>query len=189
MSVGLDVSIAPRYLNRMVHMGLFFEYYRAADREAALIRPEASRTIEEPHGVAGFDAVETKWIDPWGTLNKLVALIGDVDLSTELVGMVALYPPLEGAPQSDEEWDALPEDSPYLDGPGIEELSVNVRDLLAEANDALLPALVERWAQIEEFSHFSSVDMEYLQSVAQELVGLSRRAKKHDQLLYCWMCA
>ncbi|WP_433540848.1 hypothetical protein ACQP10_03225 [Streptosporangium sandarakinum] len=166
----------------------FYGYYRAADREAALVRPEASRMIDEPHGVAGFDAVETKEIDPWGTLNKLVALIGDVDLSTELVGMVALYPPPEGAPQSEEEWDVLPEDSPYLDGPGIQGLSVNVRDLLTDVDDARLPALTERWAEIEEFSHFTSVDMEYLLSVAKNLVRLSRRAKEHDQLLYCWMC-
>ncbi|MFF5206613.1 hypothetical protein [Streptosporangium sp. NPDC000396] len=171
-------------------MGLFFEYYRATDREAALVRPEASRAIEEPHGVSGFDVVETKWIDTWGTLNKLVALIADVDLSTELVATVRLYPLYpDPVPQTDEEWDALPEDSPYLSSVGIEELSVNVRDLLADADDARLPRLVERWAKIEEFSHFSSVDMEYLMSVAEGLVGLSRRAKEHGQQLYCWSCA
>ncbi|WP_344859121.1 hypothetical protein [Planomonospora alba] len=72
---------------------------------------------------------------------------------------------------------------------GIEELSVNVRDLLAGADDARLPTLVERWAKTEEFSRFGSVDMEYLRSVAEDLVGLARRAKERDQLLYCWMCA
>ncbi|MBG0827009.1 hypothetical protein HS041_04430 [Planomonospora sp. ID67723] len=171
-------------------MGLFFEYYRAADREAALVRPEASRAIEEPHGVSGFDVVEAKWIDTWGTLNKLVAIIADADLSTKLVTTVALYPSYPSpAPQSDEEWDALPDDSPYLSSVGIEELSVNVRDLLAGADDARLPMLVERWAKIEEFSAFSSVDMEYLRSVAEDLVGLSRRAREHGQQLYCWSCA
>ncbi|WP_344859122.1 hypothetical protein [Planomonospora alba] len=37
MSVSPDVGFVPRYLNGIVPMGLFFEYYRAADREAALI--------------------------------------------------------------------------------------------------------------------------------------------------------
>ncbi|MGW4421953.1 hypothetical protein [Streptosporangium sp. NPDC004631] len=82
----------------------------------------------------------------------------------------------------------MPEDSPYREGPGIQELSVNGRDLLADADDARLPALMECWAEIEELSSFTSADMEYLLSVAEDLVGLSCRAKEQGQLLYCWMC-
>ncbi|WP_371781914.1 hypothetical protein [Streptosporangium subroseum] len=170
----------------------FYEYYRAADRETAITQPEHSRVIANPkYDVPRFDAVEeTKWLDPWGTLNELVALIGDVDLSTELVATVHLYPLYpDPAPQTDEEWDALPEDSPYLSDMGIEELSTNVRDLLAGAADAHLPRVVERWAKSEQFSHFSSADLEYLMPVAKDLIGLSRRAKDHGQQLYCWSCA
>jgi hypothetical protein len=170
-------------------MGAFYEYYRAADRETAIVRPEHSRMIADPsRGVPEFDVVETKWIDPAVILGRLVAFIGEVDFSADLVDTVPLYPLPEGAPQSDEEWDALPEDSPYLEGPGIDELPVNARDLLAGADDSRLPAVAERWAKIEEFSYFSSVDGGYTLSLVEELVGLARRAKKDDQMLYCWMC-
>ncbi|GAA4558230.1 hypothetical protein [Planotetraspora kaengkrachanensis] len=168
-------------------MGVFYEYYRASDREAAVVRPDRSRVVANPsREVPAFDAVETKWVDPKVVLGRLVTFIGDVDFSLDLVGTVTLYPPPEGAPKSDKEWDALPEDSPYLEGPGIEELTVNVRDVLAGADDARLPLVAERWSKIEEFSHFSSVDGEYMLSLVRGLAGLARRAKASDQMLYCW---
>ncbi|MFF5211012.1 hypothetical protein [Streptosporangium sp. NPDC000396] len=166
----------------------FCEYYRAANREVAIMQPKHSRVIADPsRGVPKFDAVETQWIDPHVILGQLVAFLGDVDFSLDLVDTVTLYPSPEGAPQSDEEWDALPEDSPYLDGPGINELSVNVRDILAGADNSRLPAAAEQWAKIEEFSSSSPVDMEYLLSLTEDLVGLARRAKENNQMLYCWI--
>lgn len=46
-------------------MGVFYEYYRAADRETAIVQPEHSRVIADPsRRTPEFDAVETKWIDP-----------------------------------------------------------------------------------------------------------------------------
>lgn len=171
-------------------MSVFCEYYRAADRAAAMVQPDRSRVIDDPeYGVAGFDAVETKGIDPQVILGQLVAFIGDVDFSFDLVDAVPLYPSYpDPAPQTDEEWDALPEDSPYLGGAAIYELPVNARDILAGADDSSLPAVAERWTKIEEFSfHSSDDDREYMLSLVKDLVGLARRAKECDQLLYCWM--
>ncbi|MER5646144.1 hypothetical protein [Streptosporangium sp. NPDC002524] len=170
-------------------MSVFCEYYRAADRVAATVQPDRSRVIDDPeYGVAGFDAVETKWVDPQVILGQLVAFIGGVDFSLGLVDAVPLYPSYpDPAPQTDEEWDALPEDSPYLGGAAIYELPVNARDILADADDSSLPAAAERWTKIEEFSSYSSDDREYMVSLVKDLVGLARRAKEHDQLLYCWM--
>ncbi len=129
----------------------FYEYYRAADRETAIIQPEHSRVIAAEYRVPEFDVMETKWLDPWITLNELAELIGNVALPTGVDTTVRLYPSSypDPFPQTDEEWDALPEDSPYLSSVGIEELSVNVRDLLAGADDAHLPGVVERWAKSE----------------------------------------
>ncbi|WP_144069996.1 hypothetical protein [Nonomuraea indica] len=170
-------------------MGVFYEYYRAPDRVAATVHPEHSRVIADAsRGVPVFDVVETKWIDPMVVLGKLVAFACEVGWSVDLVETEDLYPPPEGAPRSDEEWDALPEDSPYVDGPGIAELSVKVRDVLADVDDARLPALAEQWAAIEEFSHFTDDDDGYMLSLIKDLVGLARRARESDQLLYCWMC-
>lgn len=164
-------------------MGVHYEYYRAADRVSATVRPEHTRVIGVlSRGVPEFDVVETKWIDPEVCLGKLVAFAGEVDYSADLVETVELYPPPEGAPH------ALPEDFPYRDGPAIVELLVNVRDVLAGVDDARLPALAEQWAAIEEFSRFTYDDEGYTLSLVKDLVGLARRAKENDQLLYCWMC-
>ncbi|MFF3437934.1 hypothetical protein [Streptosporangium sp. NPDC002721] len=135
-------------------MSVFCEYYRAVDRAAATVQPDRSRVIDDPeYGVAGFDAVETKWVDPRVILGQLVAFVGGVDFFLGLVDTVPLYPSYpDPAPQTDEEWDALPEDSPYLGGAAIDELPVNARDILAGADDSSLPAVAERWAKIEEFS-------------------------------------
>ncbi|MFI9552092.1 hypothetical protein [Nonomuraea endophytica] len=168
-------------------MGVFYEYYRAADRAAATVQPEHSREIADTsRGVPEFDVVVTKWIDPEVVLGKLVAFAGQVDYSLELVEMVVLYPPPEGAPRTDEELDDLPEDSPYLEGPGIMELPAEARDMLADVNDARLRMLAEQWAAIEEFSHFTADDDGYMLSLTKDLVGLARRAREDNQLLYCW---
>ncbi|MFI7146977.1 hypothetical protein ACIBO2_18830 [Nonomuraea sp. NPDC050022] len=168
-------------------MGVFYEYYRAADRAAATVQPEHSREIADAsRGVPEFDVVVTKWIDPEVVLGQLVAFAGQVDYSLGLVETVGLYPPPEGAPRSDEEWDALTEDSPYLEGPGIMELPAEARDMLAGVDDARLPMLAEQWAAIEEFSRFTDDDDGYMLSLTKDLVGLARRARENDQLLYCW---
>ncbi|MET9067718.1 hypothetical protein [Streptosporangium sandarakinum] len=170
-------------------MGVFYEYYRAADRAAAIVRPEHSReSADASRGVPEFDVVVTKGIDSEVVLGQLIAFAGHVDYRLGLAETVVLYPPPEGAPRSDEEWDALPEGSPYLEGPGIMELSAKARDMLADVDDARLPTLAEQWAAIEEFSHFTDDDDGYMLSLTRDLVDLARRARENDQLLYCWFC-
>ncbi|GAA2292657.1 hypothetical protein GCM10010149_45450 [Nonomuraea roseoviolacea subsp. roseoviolacea] len=181
--------MSPWIPDRSAYVGVFYDYYRAADRAAAIVQPEHSRDVADASlGVPEFDVVVTKWIDPVVVLGQLVAFAGQVDYAVGLVGIVELYPPPEGAPRSDEEWDALPEDSPYREGPGIMELSAQTRDMLAGVDDARLPMLAEQWAAIEEFSHFTDDDDGYMLSLTKDLVGLARRARENDQLLYCWCC-
>jgi hypothetical protein len=170
-------------------MGICYEYYRAEDRETALVDPERSRMdVMSSSGLPGFDVVETKWICPEVVLGQLVAFIAEVDFSLELVQTADLYPPPEGRPKSGEEWDALPDDSPYREGPGIDELPVYARDVLAGMDDSRLPAIARRWGTIEGFSRFTADDGTYLLSLTEELVGLARRAKDSGQMLYCWIC-
>ncbi|MFI6604034.1 hypothetical protein ACIBHX_48055 [Nonomuraea sp. NPDC050536] len=94
-----------------------------------------------------------------------------------------MYPPPEGAPKNEDEWLALPEDSPYREGPEIEELSVSVRDALAEVDDVRLPEVAQRWMD-ESLS--SLYDADYALDLVKEFVALARRAKESDQMLYCW---
>ncbi|MEO3798124.1 hypothetical protein ABGB14_48695 [Nonomuraea sp. B10E15] len=163
------------------------EYYRAADRGAALADPERPRVIDKPGVVPAFDAVDAGKIDPENEFCQLVALVLGEPYSVDLLGLTYLYPPPEGAPQSLEEADALPEGSPYLEGPGIAEFAVRVRDALADVENDRLQVLAARWSEIEDFEIYSDTGPHDLLPLIEEFVGLARRAKEHDQQLYCWM--
>lgn len=165
-------------------MSAMHDYYRAADRPTATWSPDELRASGKPLPDAPvFDVVETKWVDPSGSLGSLVAVIKGVPYSNDLVKTVTLYPPPGGAPQTEDEWLALPEDSPYREGPEIEELPVSARDTLAEVDDARLPEVAQRWT-IEPLSTLDEGDD--VLSLVKEFVTLARRAKESDQLLYCW---
>ncbi|MFI6295997.1 hypothetical protein ACIBEJ_30685 [Nonomuraea sp. NPDC050790] len=169
-------------------MGNFYDYYRATDRHAAVAKPHVPRAVEQSmRGHPVFDAVDAKWIDPEFNLGQLIACIRGVPYAADLVKTIALYPPPEHAPVTDEEWDALPEDSPYLDGPGIDELSAEVRDALADVPDDHLPVLGARWAQVVNF--VSPPDPGDMAALVTELRDLAQRARSADQQLYCWMSA
>ncbi|WP_143078944.1 hypothetical protein [Nonomuraea pusilla] len=169
-------------------MGALYDYYRAGGRAAALVEPDVGRAGGgHGPGLPPFDAVEAKGIDPIVVLGQFVALVQGVPWTVDLVPMAMLHPPPEGAPRTAEEWDALPEDSPYLDGGAIVELGASVRDVLAGVDDGRLPDLAARWALIEEFAAWH-LDPGDLLPVARALVALARRARQADQLLYCWMC-
>ncbi|RVX46889.1 hypothetical protein EDD27_9802 [Nonomuraea polychroma] len=74
------------------------------------------------------------------------------------------------------------EDSPYLDGPQIDELSASARDALAEVDDSRLFEVARRWT-MEPLCPFRDGDV---LDVVEELVALARRAKESDEMLYCW---
>lgn len=133
-----------------------------------------------------FDAVDAKWIDPHLKLGMLVALMAGVPYTVDLVESESVYPPPQGAPKSMEEWESLPADSPYAQGPWIEELPLMVRDVLADVDDARLPEIARQWAQADEFRNWSPADKDFLLTSTKELVDLARRAKSDEQLLYCW---
>ncbi|MFD1934894.1 hypothetical protein ACFSKW_25810 [Nonomuraea mangrovi] len=161
-----------------------YDYYRAADRQAAVVDPDSGRAGRKH---PAFDAVEAKWIDPGIVLGQLVALVRDVPYSLDLVQTTSLYPPPEGGPKTLEEWEALPEDSPYQEGPCIDELPAHVRDTLAGIPDSRVADLAERWGRIEEF--IAPPDTGYLTTLITELRDLAQRAQEENQMIYCWMCA
>lgn len=168
-------------------MGVFYDYYRAEDRRSAVAYPDEPRVVENrPPGTPDFDGVGTKWIDPNLVLGRLIAFARGVPYSSDLVETVPLYPPPENAPATLEERDRLPEDSPYKEGSSIEEIPQDVRDTLADIPDDRLTELAGKWAQIEEF--ISPPDREGLMTLIRELRDLARRARKDDQMIYCWMC-
>lgn len=165
-------------------MSAMCDYYRAPDRATATLRPTTVRDRSKPlRGAPVFDVVEITWVDPIGSLGSLVAAIKNVPLPDDLVETVTLYPPPERAPQTEEEWLALPENSPYVDGPQIDELSASTRDALAEVEDSRLLEVARRWT-MDPLCPFR--DGDDVLDLVEELVALARRAKESDELLYCW---
>ncbi|MEU6789651.1 hypothetical protein ABZ912_61635 [Nonomuraea angiospora] len=159
-------------------MGVFYDYYRAVSRQAAM----ESLAVVPP-----FDAVEAKGIDPIVVLGQLVALAREIPYGPDLVWTATVHPPPEGAPATIEEWEALAEDSPYKEGPGIEELPADVRDTLAGIPEGRLGELAERWGRIEEFAGFPPADG-FLPQVLTELRDLAQRAQQEDEMIYCRIC-
>lgn len=135
----------------------------------------------------GFDAIDAGKVDPENEFCQLIALILNEPYSIDLVGLTFLYPPPEEAPRNLEEAAALPEGSPYLEGPGIAEFAVRVRDALADIEDDRLTTLAAQWSEIEEFKTYSDTAPHSLLPLIEEFVSLARRARRDDQQLYCWM--
>jgi hypothetical protein len=75
------------------------------------------------------------------------------------------------------------------DGPHIAQLPASSGPQFARIPDDLVPELVTRWAQIEEFSPYSDIragDYTYLEQVAAGMIGLARRAEDAGDKLYVW---
>ncbi len=163
-------------------MGVLSDYFRARDAKSA------ARAMELPGGpllpVPAFDGVECKGIDPCVVLGQLVAFIRGVPWDAGLVRSVLVWPPPEIKPATKEQYNTLPEGSPWKEGPWLEELDREVCDTLAAVDDARLPALAAQWVRIEEFHNTKSTD--FLLSLIRDLVGLARRARDAGDRLYCW---
>ena len=84
-------------------------------------------------------------------LGQLVAFIRRVPWEPDIVPRAPVWPSPESEPTGKEQYDALPEDSPWKTGPWLDELGAPVRDTLAALDDSSIPDLAAQWAQIEEF--------------------------------------
>ncbi len=166
-------------------MGIVHDYFRAADTKAAL------QAMELPAGPlssqGAFDGVAAKGVDPYDVLGQLIALIRRVPTwAPNLVQAIDISPPPETKPGSAEEYDGLPEDSPWKTGPWLIELNGSVRDALATVDDARVSDLAARWAQIEELGGVLTADD--ARALIGDLVGLARRTRESRNRLYCWTC-
>ena len=91
---------------------------------------------------------------------------------------VRVRPPAPG-PQGPEDEDDL-----WATGPWVSVLDDAVRDSLA-ADDTDLARVVAEWTRAEELVGWAVED---LRPLAEELIGLARRARDRGERLYCWVC-
>ncbi|MFF3918992.1 hypothetical protein ACFYZB_37185 [Streptomyces sp. NPDC001852] len=162
-------------------MGVLTDYFRAPDATTVV------RALERTEGGSpvltgfGLDGVQAKRLDPDVVLGELVAAVCRVPWSPDLVAEVSVWP---ATPEPGPDGPAS-EDDPWATGPWVTELDTAVRDALAGVPDADVPAAVARWVRSEELHGALAEDM---QPLAEELIGLARRARAAGERLYCWIC-
>jgi hypothetical protein len=149
-------------------MGVLYDYFRAPDDDAAAAVADRPGGPLTSNG-AVFDGVVARGIDPIVTLGQLLAFVRGVTWNPELVEADQL------ARAADRQaW--------------VERLGELARDGLADAADEALPEIVVKWSQAEDFCLPEQADGAQLLALVTDLVGLARRARAADQLLYCWCC-
>jgi hypothetical protein len=158
------------------------DYFRAADAEAAV------RMIGQPAGLFGaaawLDGVAAGQIDSEIMLGQLLAFIRGVAWKPGLVGFRCVWPPPATEPRGEEEFDNLPEDSPWKSGPWLFELDWQVGETLASLDAAMMPVLAARWARIDEFyGHMAPDDA---LSLIRVFAALAKRARNAGDRLYCY---
>ncbi|MCF2527691.1 hypothetical protein [Yinghuangia soli] len=164
------------------------DYFRAPDAAAAL------RVLERdggPGGVGGpgqpeFDVVTAKAVHPQTSFAALVTALPERPADGgALFGSSYIWPGT--TPPTAEECRDLPGDSPWMEGPWIEEFPAAVRDLLADVPEARMPAIAAAWSASGEAPWWSAApagaDLVPLLSAFAEL---ARRARADGDRLYCW---
>jgi hypothetical protein len=154
-------------------VGVYFDYFRAADDE------QATATRELPGGplvgdaASQLDGVSTKGVFPDPHLEQLVAHAQRVPYERGPRTSLQLWPPADTPPPTDET-------SLWLTDPSVERLATRIRDALADIDLDDVRGLAEVWAG--DVSH--SVD-EAVRTIT-DLAALGRRARESGQDLYCW---
>ena len=157
-------------------MGVYFDYFRAADDDSA------SATHELAGGPSGtrapgeglLDSFETKSVFPDPHVEQLVALARGVPYERGPRASEGLWPPPTTPAPVDET-------SPWLTDPSVERLATRLRDALADIEPDSAAELGERWA-----AELGDRSAEEAAEVVIGLAGLARRARGADQELYCW---
>jgi hypothetical protein len=145
-----------------------FDYFRAPDADAVRQMMDAGGGRTPVGNV--FDGIDAKGVDPTVVLGMMIAAIQQVPWNPDLV-------------TDSRVWPAGREQDPDYDGPWVSELNTSARDVLAQAGD--VARVAREWAQIEELG--GNVDVADAQAFIESIVGLARRAREVEELMFCWI--
>lgn len=157
-------------------MGVYFDYFRAADDETA--RATHARSggplHAEGEGNPPFDGVPTKGIFSSPHLEQLVTLARGVPFDSRPKSAL-LWPPPDTPPPVDET-------SLWLTDPSVDRLDSRIRDGLADIDPARASELAAGWTP-ELGAGFT---VPHVTGVVLDLSALARRARDAGEELYCW---
>jgi len=158
-------------------LGIYFDYFRAQNSDAAM-------NMAAPDGrtkTAYVDVVSLKRVDPL-KIAKVIAFLRDVPWTLDTVQTTFIWPPASTKPDTPEDFENLPEDSPWFEDSFLEEFEPTFRDELASFGDAQFRCLAE-WTPSEEWRS-DGFDIELVTSCVKEIVELAKRACTGNEKLF-----
>ena len=152
-------------------MGMYYDYFHARDAAAA-----ASIAAEGIWKRKDVDVVSLKSFDAQVKLGKMLAFATNTTWTVDTFRSTMVWPP-EPAPKTPEDFDLLPEDSPwFLSEYFLEEFAQEFRDALASISETQLLRLETDWKPTEEFEA-DRYDTTGALSCFRSLLDLAKRAK------------
>lgn len=166
-------------------MGVTYFYFSAPHAEIALER------MKKENWFASFDSGENenlvvplKGIDHTVILGKLISFIRHDLGSNVSLNNKSLWPPVETKPINPEDFANLSPDSPWLNGPYLEMLDVEIRDSLQSVALKAVPGLAAEWANIEEWEEREPTAERNLIPIIIDLISLARKAHEKNEMMF-----
>lgn len=158
-------------------MGQYFDYFRTRDAKEAKAIADVGYIGE----AKGVDFLSFKGMDAYVRIGMLLAAAQGVEWGLDIVKTTSVWPP-EPAPRSPEDFDHLPDDSPWLDYEyQLDEFASEFRDALAALTEAHFQRLETDWIPGEDFEYY---DLDGVRSDFRSLVELARRAQSAGDKLF-----
>ena len=166
-------------------MGVTYFYFRASNVELALELMRKENWFANSDGEKNkHKVVPLKGIDHCVMLGRLIAIIRSKPFCNEIVKSKTIWPPLETKPKTPEDYANLSPDSPWLHGPYLERLDMEIRDDLQSVDLNMIEGLAEQWAEIEEWDESEKVTVSQLGTIITDLVILARNAYEKNEMMF-----
>lgn len=158
-------------------MGVYFDFFRAENDEAALrTRTFEAGPLDPGRGQdAGIDGCQTKSVFPDPHLELLVAFAAGSPYERGPSTSQRLWPPAGTPPPVDEH-------SIWFTDPSIERLATRIRDGLAAIDPSRAGELAAAW--LPELG--IGFTLEQVTVLVADLAQFARRARQAGQEIYCW---